>query len=684
MALMFLTRKRNKRSNVNLSKVSATTLAPGNNVPIATTRIVAGDRVRFHPSAFVQAFPMQAPLVNGFKICLEYFFIPDRLYNVDLAMNFNEVTDKPEEVKYPQIHFSGIYPGTGKGEIEVSNPLNYYPTEEYPQGDPAASDAILQLSRMTVTPGSLADYLGLFPGYGPYGTYREESGSGSGVVTEATLSADEDGGACINAIPVLGYLDIMYNYYANQQIDSMYTAMSTDTLSLFDVRNEGGTGLRNFYKVDLNTIKDVLYKAKTRPVTEFSLDEISQESGAFSGGPHRILSWEWLCSRASIFQRGFPGYYLESWLNTSGYVDAGQDIIVDMPTEEEMIEGKTASVSVRNISLMSHIQRWLDLATGGGTRYSDYNNAEFDTASVRNITTPLFLGSDRQYLGSRVIYQTSGQTESGGTNLGDFAGQASGGENFRRRSFKFSENGFFMVIASLVPDVMYKHYKPYWHEQKTLADVYVPALDNIAMQPLFARTLNPQILVDEPGVNFTERPSIEPGEASTEKNSSFGWSLSLLDYQTASVGYQPAWSELMHEVSKVHGRLATTMSYWSLLRNYGARPNDEFSTAWGKMLEDIAILSARDPLSEDTEGVPEGAYDPRYVLSVITPYDMETWRAILDNMVVRQEYAPYVDPSAYNNVFKDQSRHAQNFVLTFSQNLIVNREKGKVNVPTIL
>lgn len=683
---MFLTRKRNKRSNVNLSKVSATTLAPGNIVPISTTRIVAGDHVKFHPSAFVQAFPMTAPLVNGFKICLEYFFIPDRLYNVDLAMNFNEVTDKPEEVKFPQIHFKGYYPGETKGEINLSGLLNIEASDDYPGGNPNVADNMFALSRMSVSAGSLMDYLGLFPGYHPYGTYAYQSSGvegSEGPDGAVTLSGNENGGACINAIPALGYLDIMYNYYANQQIDSMYTAMSTDSISTYDFTNDGGTGLRNYYKISLDVIKDILYKAKTQPVTEHSLDDIVSATGETSGGPYRILTWEWLCSRASIFQRGFPGYYLESWLSTSGYVDAGQNIIVDIPTDEELAEGKTASVSVRNISLMSHIQRWLDLATGGGTRYSDYNNAEFDTASVKNVTTPLFLGSDRQYLGSKVIYQTSGQTEQGGTNLGDFAGQASGGQQFRRRSFKFNENGFFMVMASLVPDVMYKYHKPYWHEQKNLADVYVPALDNIAMQPLFIRTLNPQIIEGEPGSNAYEKPINHINEELIgDKNYTFGWRRSLDDYQHGSLGYQPAWSELMHEVSKVHGRLATTMSYWSLLRNYGSRPDDTFLKRWGTMLEEVVSLSELDP--DDLPGVPEGIYNPTSMLGKITPYDMETWAAIIDNMVVRQEYAPYVDPSAYNNVFSDTSRSAQNFVMTFSQTMIVNREKGKVNVPTIL
>lgn len=81
---MFLTRKKNRKSVQNLSHVSCTTAAAGNLNPISVVQIVAGDEVSFDPSVFVQAFPMKAPLVNGYQVCLEYFFVPDRLYNLNL------------------------------------------------------------------------------------------------------------------------------------------------------------------------------------------------------------------------------------------------------------------------------------------------------------------------------------------------------------------------------------------------------------------------------------------------------------------------------------------------------------------------------------------------------------------------------------------------------------------------
>lgn len=62
------------------------------------------------------------------------------------------------------------------------------------------------------------------------------------------------------------------------------------------------------------------------------------------------------------------------------------------------------------------------MALNGG-RWSDYMNSEFDTARVKNHSTPIFLGADRQYLGSNVIYQTTGANDSS-SPLGSFAGQS--------------------------------------------------------------------------------------------------------------------------------------------------------------------------------------------------------------------------------------------------------------------
>lgn len=614
MGLMFLSRRRNKRSNINLSHVSPTDLAPGNLIPISFVRIVNGDSVRFQPKSFVQAFPMNAPLVNGFKLCLEYFFVPDRLYNVNLALDLSDTTYDPSSVKFPQIE--AVAPESCYRKDEMGHE---YQSIVFDLTD--GRNAVDTISNI-VAPGSLADYMG-FP-VGLFPTYIPADGSSPG----------DD--AHFSALKMLAYLDIYYSYYVNAQIDkfpsALYASLAKTDWDSAPVE----------YDVDL--LRSLLRFVKTTSPDDVH-GSLSDWREAQDNPNDRFLftSWSWLCSRASIFQRCLPPYYLESWLKTSGYVDS--EIKVDLEDD-----GK--SISFRNISQSSHVQRWMDLAMGGNGRYSDYLNNQFDVSRVRNSTSPIFLGSDRQYLGSKVIYQTAGFGDAT-SPLGSFAGQSSGGDVFKERSYKFGENGYFVVMASLVPDTIYYRGLDPMLRDLTLADLYAPALDNIAMQPLMVEEL--------------EAAPIYTGITADAVVGVFtaGLRSSHLNIRNSAVGYVPAWSQYMQVVSRAHGRLTTELGYWLLRREYGPHVDSELDPSEGvtKFMARLAELGEEKQLSEA---------------------DVETASAFLECMRTGFDDSPYIRPDAYNDVFADVSRTARNFILTFAADMTANREKGKVNVSNTL
>lgn len=605
MGMMFLTRRRNKKSNVNLSHVSPTTLAPGNLIPISFTRIFAGDDLHFKPSAFVQAMPMNAPLVNGFKLCLEYFFVPDRLYNWDLLMDNTGVTDDPDNVKFPQIQAPADY-SSGRVNFQLNTEAG------------AKGSATLLASRV-VQPGSLADYCGFPVGLIP--TYN--------VVTDA------DDRNQFSALKMLAVLDIYYHYYVNQQIEKFPTASFTPTL-------DAGSEEERNVEYSVTTLRSFLDYVKRAPNPASVIGQWATEN--FVGDPS-FGTWSWFCSRASIFQRCLPPYYLESWLATSGYEDS--EIKVDLDAE-----GK--SISFRNIAAQSHIQRWLDLALAGGARYSDYINSQFDVSRLKHTTSPLYLGSDRQYLGSNVIYQTTGAGDSS-SPLGAFAGQASGGETFRKRSYHFGENGYFVVMASLVPDVIYTRGMDPFNREKTLGDVYVPALDNIAMEPLMIEQVDAlgallSFTRDDSGIYVL---SVTP-DSQTENS---------------ALGYVPAWSKIMQSVSRAHGRLATDLKYWLLTRDYGVDIDKIKNTG-------IVGSDVLERFASELQTACQAGY--------ISYEHLEALTSMVYRLQAKPKYTPYVIPNAYNDVFADVSNQAQNFVLTCTFSMTCNREKGKVNTSTTI
>lgn len=604
--MMFLTRRRNKKSNVNLSHVSPTTLAPGNLIPISFMRIFAGDDLRFKPSAFVQAMPMNAPLVNGFKLCLEYFFVPDRLYNWDLLADNTGITSDPDSVNLPQMVVQPTTAGWGNGIVNFS-----LATQNDVKG------AATLIAKNVVSPGSLADYCGFPVGILP--TWESDRNS-------------------FSALKMLGVLDIFYHYYVNQQIPKFPTASFVSVLN-------GSTPAERNIEYEVAQLRSLLDYVKRAPDPATALQEWIDGIAVDPLKP-TLGTWEWFASRASIFQRCLPPYYLESWLATSGYEDS--EIKVDLEAD-----GK--SISFRNIATQSHIQRWLDLALAGGSRYSDYINSQFDVSHLKHTTTPLYLGSDRDFLGSNVIYQTTGAGDSS-SPLGAFAGQAAGGREFRRRSYHFGENGYFVVMASLVPDVIYTRGLDPFNREKTLADVYAPALDNIAMQPLKVEE------VDALG---------DLQEFTRDSSATYRYEV-MPDRQNKDValGFVPAWSQLLQNVSRAHGRLTTDLKYWLLARDYGVSIED-LNPGTGKVSADVLKEFA----SELQTAVQAG---------YMSSENAEALSALIYRSQSDLYFTPYVLPNAYNNVFSDISNQAQNFVLTPTFSITCNREKGKVNTPTTI
>ena len=591
--MMFLSRRRNPKSRLNLSCKNPTTTSYGALIPTNITRVVAGDDFSYQPSSYLQAMPLLAPLVGGVSIKKEYFFIPERLYNVDLAMNFSGVTDTPHEVYYPRLAVSA------DNYVVVDSETN----EKGFQFNSLSGE--YSSVKEIVAPGSLADYLGICPGSCPIGL-------------------------TLDMTPVAGYLDIIYSYYLNQQWDDIPT-------NLYRYQETLASKAGQFYVKWADLEQFLLTLKTTRPASDFNQWIAAMNVVENTGSERYSLgSWSWLCSRASIFQRAFPDYYLESWLKTSGF-----------NTSNTMVDVTSNSVSVRSISTASHLQRFRDLAFGGGSRGSDFIKAEFDVDPKLSATVPLFLGSDTCRLGSNVLYQTTGAGDAS-SPLGSFSGQMSGGDSFKRRTFHFNEGGYFMEITSVVPTVMYPTYLNPTLLQTNLGQRYAPALDNIQMQPLTVPTLlgnvtgNGRIALVSPSSNVLKTSGLLPPD------------------ETVAVGYQPAWAELMTSVSKPHGRLCNDLDYWVFQRRYGTTlynsPSD--AEAAQKFLNDLG--------------------------SRVDTLDVETFNAWLKNTYETTDFVPYILPAMYNYVFADTDPNAQNFVLDNSAEISVYREKSKVNVPNTI
>lgn len=591
--MMFLSRKRNKKSRFKLFSGNPTSASWGTLIPTNVTRVVAGDDFSFQPGVGVQALPIVAPFMGNVCVKKEYFFIPDRIYNVDRQLNFQGVTDTPNTVYKPSM--------APQIPFDIANP----------SGDAIAfSVSTLQTNSpggslgSIVGPGSLADYMGEAPG---------------SVVT-----------GVIDLTPYIGYIDIYYNYYLNQQYDLVPT-------SLAGTVSDSAMGFP--YYLAVSELEVYLRTIKTTPNTSPAVREDNSASystnvnAALNAGSSEAFFWNFFTGRQSLFQRGFPSYYLEAWLKTSSFVDAA----VDVSTSGN-------SVSMRNITFASRMQRYMDLAFAGGGRNSDFYESQFDVKLSQDNTCPAFLGSDSFDMNVNTLYQTTGFEDSS-SPLGAFSGQLSGGTRFRRRNYHFNDDGYFMEITSIVPRVYYPSYINPTSRQISLGQQYAPALDNIAMQGLKASTVFGEIQsLGAVNPTYANRIFVVPGFKTQDLN---------------YVGYEPAWSELMTAVSKPHGRLCNDLDYWVLSRDYG---------------RNLASVMDSKAYSEFIAAAGTG----------IDELSLQRLTAFFKRIYVSPSSCPYILCGDFNYVFYDQRATAENFILDNVADIVVFREKSKVNVATTL
>lgn len=591
--MMFLSRKRNKKSRFKLFSGNPTSASWGTLIPTNVTRVIAGDDFSFQPGVGVQALPIVAPFMGSVCVKKEYFFIPDRIYNIDRQLNFQGVTDTPNTVYKPSIAPPIPFDiSVSSGEV-IDIPVSDVQTN-LPLG--ALGDI--------VSPSSLADYMGEAPG---------------SIVT-----------GVIDLTPYIGYIDIYYNYYLNQQYSLVPTSLA-GTVS--------DSAMEYPYFLAVSELENYLRTIKTTPITSPAIREDDSASystnvqAALNSVASGVFVWSFFTGRQSLFQRSFPSYYLEAWLKTSSFTDAA----IDVSTSGN-------SVSMRNITFASRMQRYMDLAFAGGGRNSDFYESQFDVKLSQDNTCPAFLGSDSFDMNVNTLYQTTGFEDSS-SPLGAFSGQLSGGTRFRRRNYHFNDDGYFMEITSIVPRVYYPSYINPTSRQISLGQQYAPALDNIAMQGLKASTVFGEVQnIGATGASYHNSILTIPGFKTQDLN---------------YVGYEPAWSELMTAVSKPHGRLCNDLDYWVVSRDYGRNLSSVMDS---KAYSDFIAAAGT--------GIDE--------------LSLQRLTAFFKRIYVSPSSCPYILCGDFNYVFYDQRATAENFVLDNVADIVVFREKSKVNVATTL
>lgn len=165
------------RSTHNLSKKFQSTLAPGVLYPAYVNIGLNGDKFDIDIDSIIRTLPTQGPLFGSFKVQIDTFVAPMRLYHGILHNNPINIGLKMKDVKLP-----------------------YFQLTSYAKKDN-------KLLTQQIHPSNMWKYLGM-------------SGLGRKVVDqnrEVQLIS-----RALNGVPLLAYYDIFKNYYANKQEDNAY------------------------------------------------------------------------------------------------------------------------------------------------------------------------------------------------------------------------------------------------------------------------------------------------------------------------------------------------------------------------------------------------------------------------------------------------------------------------------
>lgn len=617
------------RSTHDLSYVWKNTQAAGTIVPFLCEYAQIDDTHEMDLSAMVITHPTVGPLYGSFKLQLDVYVAPIRLYQKLLHNNTMGIGLDMSKVKLPSLNINLKYSDNPTKDNQFSQ----------------------------INPSALLAYLGI-------------RGWGLNEKPNAEVFARK------NAIPLLAYWDIFKNYYANKQEENAYMISTNGTYLNGSVArsDEGSTTIKDFSKwISAPATLNVTYviKVNKKPVNgieKASLNNILIETvgtGTLPDRKGRIIDilgnpteddtkWTWTIENInSILTIYKITYQAETILNpfklsiidetrenilaapsTMPYVvdsgipylyaqrDTQNKLLTTQPMyglalktyqsdifnnwiQTEWLEGENGinavtavdtsagSFTMDTLNLAKKVYNMLNrIAVSDGT-YKSWMETVFTSKYVERTETPVYYGGMSQEIIFEEVVSTSAST---GEPLGTLAGKGRLAPNKKggKIVIKIDEPSYIIGMCSITPRLDYSQGNNFTMNWETLNDVHKPALDMIGFQDL---TL-------EKAAWWTETWN-EKGGRSEKK-----------------VGKTVAWVDYMTNFNKNYGNFASGED------------------------ENFMVLDRN--------------------------YNMET-----------KDFTTYIDPAKYNGIFADQSRSAMNFWIQIGVNWNVRRKISAKSIPNL-
>jgi len=325
--------KNYERSSHDLSYIWRSSMASGTLVPFMSELALPGDSFDIDLMADVKTLPTVGPLYGTYKVQMDVFSCPVRLYQGKLHMNLLNIGMDMSEVKLPQINMEAFYDIDNKDDNSQINSSSIY-------------------------------------------SYLNMRGLGAHVINGENASGIVD--RSFNGLPYLGYWDIYKNYYANKQEERGFVIHNDGDTNEFDVE---GSSVTDGSAYDLSSGTAVAVATTSSANLEITLD------WAGTGTPYGAPDWSGYTIRlngtntlvTSVFTSVVPGTVTNAqgvvtgWtLTCNGYTGVtGEVMWQDLTT----VVGNTTVIGGGDLQLVEFPLDNIDDMRKNILKYVDNTNA---------------------------------------------------------------------------------------------------------------------------------------------------------------------------------------------------------------------------------------------------------------------------------------------------------------------
>ena len=433
-------KKRQKRSNFNLSHDVKLSLDMGMVVPTLVQEVIPGDKFNISSTSMMRMAPLVSPVMHKINTMMEYFFVPNRILWGD---------------------WETFITGSRNGKQLPANEIPNFPIVR-PYQD-------IQFTNQN---GSLSDYFGI--------PTPDSFADGLGANTSVFA---------VSALPFAAYQRIWDEYYRDENLVESTYDVTPEWINYNQLKN--GDQHFNVSK-QLSTLRPRAwehdYFTSALPWAQkgeevlipvdmsFNWDENMKtnfypvnDEGVNSPDPTFTANTEFLDGKNSGRMKIESGNSLTQ-----------QDFGIDVTNYT------TTSGTINDLRAAIKLQEWLETNARGGSRYFESIYAHFGVQSPDSrLQRPEFIGSNRGTMIISEVLQTSSPQGENDTPQGNMSGHGQNLTSTKNFNYYAQEHGFIIGVMSILPKTAYyQGVEKFWLKYNDRLEYYFPEFAHLGEQEI--------------------------------------------------------------------------------------------------------------------------------------------------------------------------------------------------------